>query len=281
MIVARQRAGRRPGRPACRRAAAGPAENNDRMDPNAQPGRGGRSPGADAYWRRRFFTLIAGLGVIGLLAWAFSGMASGGGKSSHSSGSGSSSSAAYASTAAGTPAPAVSVTTAPASPSPSASPSASPTKRAPAAVSSPARKAAAASAPAACPASDLVLTLTASAGSYGPSATPSFHLDIVSTDSANCLVDTGSGGLKLVVSHGSAVAYNSASCLTGTKRHVVTLRRGVPVVTSMSWNKHQTTSDCSATVVAATNRTYSAVAQTGGAQSPGVAFRLTGAPASA
>src|SRR6201996_8288981 len=256
------------------------------MDPNAHRSRGGRPPGADAYWQRRFFTLIAGLGVIGLLAWAFSGMASGGGKSSHSSGSGGPSSAAYASTAAGTTTQAVSVTTAPASPSPSASPSTSPsaspsvsaTKRAPAAASSPARKAAA-SAPTACPASDLVLTLTASASSYSPGATPSFQLDIVSTGSANCLVDTGSARLKLVVTHGSAVAYNSASCLPAAKRHVVSLRRGVPVVTSMSWNKHQTTSDCSTTVMAAANRTYSAVAQTGGAQSPGATFRLTPAPA--
>ncbi|HEX3749926.1 MAG TPA: hypothetical protein VHW06_05130 [Streptosporangiaceae bacterium] len=262
------------------------------MDPNAHGSGGGRPPGANAYWQRRFFTLVGGLGVIGLLAWAFSGMASGGGKSSHSSGSGGPSSAAYATTAAGTPAPAVSVTTVPATPSPSASPSASSsaspsaTKPASAAASSPAKKpakkpASAASAPTACPASDLVLTLTASAGDYSPSATPSFQLDIVSTDSANCLVDTGPAGLKLVVTHGSAVAYNSASCLQGAKRHVVGLRRGVPVVTSMSWNKHQTTSDCSTTVMAATNRTYSAVAQAGGTQSPGVPFRLTAAPAPA
>lgn len=251
------------------------------MDPNADRSRGGRPPGADAYWQRRFFTLVAGLGVVGLLAWAFSGMASGGGQPSHSSGSGGSSSATYASTAAGPPAPAGSVTTAPASPSPSPSPSPSASATtSPSAKSSPARKAAAAGAPAACPASDLVLTLTASAASYGPSATPSFQLDIVSTSSANCLVDTGSDRLELVVTHGSAVAYNSASCLQGGQRHVVSLRRGVPVVTSMSWNKHQTTSDCSATVMAATGRTYSAAAQAGGAQSPGVTFRLTGAPAS-
>jgi len=125
-----------------------------------------------------------------------------------------------------------------------------------------------------------VLTLTASSASYGPSATPSFQLDIVSTDSANCLVDTGSAGLKLVVTHGSAVAYNSGSCVQDAKRHVISLRRGVPVVTSMSWDKHQTTSDCSTAVLAATNRTYSAEAQAGGAQSPGAAFRLTGAAAS-
>ena len=254
------------------------------MDPNAQPSRGGRSPGADAYWRRRFFTLVAGLGVIGLLAWAFSGMASGG-NSSGSSGSGGTSAAADA-TATSTPTPAVSVTTPPASPSPSpstspsATPSASPSPTKSAAASSSAQPAKAAASPAACPASDLVLTLTASASDYGPSATPSFQLDIVSTSSATCLVDTGSDALKLVVTHGSAVAYNSASCLQGAKRHVVALHRGVPIAASLSWNKQQTTSDCSTPVMAATNRSYSAVAQTDGAQSPGVSFRLTGAAAS-
>jgi hypothetical protein len=125
----------------------------------------------------------------------------------------------------------------------------------------------------------VVLTVTASQASYGPQATPAFQVDVVSTDTATCTLDTGPEGLKLVVLHGGAVAYNSASCLPGAQRHVVSLRRGVPVVTSMTWDKHQTVADCSGTALAAANRTYSAVAQDDGAQSPGVSFRLTGAPA--
>ena len=259
------------------------------MDPNAQRGRGNRNPGADAYWQRRFFTLIGGLAVIGLLAWAVSGVASGG-KSSNSGSSGPA--AAGYTSAASTPSPAAPVTSAPASPSPSpsaspsssASPSATATKPASAQASgkasAKASPAQAASAPTACPAADLVLTLVASQGSYGPSVNPSFQLDIVSTSSANCLVDTGAAGLKLVVSHGSDTAYNSATCASGAKRHVVSLRRGVPVVTSLSWDKHETVNGCSATVMAATGRTYGAVAQDGGAQSPRVSIKLAAAPAS-
>ena len=253
------------------------------MDPNAQRGRGNRNPGADAYWQRRFFTLIGGLAVIGLLAWAVSGVASGG-KSSQSGSSGPAA-AGYTSSA-GTPSPAAPVTSAPASPSPSpsASPSASATKPASAQASgkasAKASPAQAASAPTACPAGDLVLTLVASQGSYGPSVSPSFQLDIVSTSSATCLVDTGAAGLKLVVSHGSTAAYNSATCASGAQRHVVSLRRGVPVVTSLSWDKHETVNGCSAPVLAATGRTYGAVAQAGGAQSPRVSFMLAAAPAS-
>jgi hypothetical protein len=81
------------------------------------------------------------------------------------------------------------------------------------------------------------------------------------------------------VLHGSSVAYSSTACLRGAKRHVVSLRRGVPVITSMSWNKRQTVTGCLNTVAAATNRTYSAVIRAGGAQSPRSSFRLTGNPA--
>jgi hypothetical protein len=251
------------------------------MDPNANRSRG-RSPRADPYWQRRFFTLIAGLGVVGLLAWACSGVASGGNSASSS---GRPSSAAYSSTSATPTSPA------PSSPSPSASPSRSlslpatpktspsPSASSRAAQAKPAQKAAAG--PVACPAADLVLTLTASQTSYGSAATPAFQVDIVSTDAATCTLDTGPAALRLVVLHGSSVAYNSATCLHGARKHVVSLHRGVPVVTSMAWNKHETAPGCPTTVLAATNRTYVAVAQAGGAQSPQSSFRLTGTPATA
>jgi hypothetical protein len=243
------------------------------MDPNAH--RSGGRPGADAYWQRRFFTLLAGLGVVGLLAWACSGVASGG-NSSH--GSGSRQPAAYSTPTATSASPAL------VSPAPSASPkvapssSASPSASRRAAQAKPTKKAAA-SGPVACPAADLVLTVTPSAASYGSKATPTFQVDIVSTGTTPCNLDTGPAALRLDVLHGSSVAYSSTACLRGAKRHVVSLRRGVPVITSVSWNKHQTVTGCLKTVAAATNRTYGAVVRAGGAQSPRSSFRLTGNPA--
>ena len=254
------------------------------MDPNAHRSRGGRSPGADAYWLRRFFALVSGLGLVGLLAWACSGVASGG-SPSHRSGSGGPSSAAYASTATGTPSPSQAVTSAPASPSPSASasasaaPSGSASATKSAAASGHAHPAKVASGPTACPPADLVLTLVASQASYRPHDTPAFQVDIVSTDTSPCNLDTGPAALRLKVLHGSSVAYNSAVCVNGAKRHVISLRRGVPVIMSMTWDKHETVTGCLSTVAAATNRTYSAVVQAGGTQSPEVSFRLTGPPA--
>ena len=102
MIVARQRARCGAGRPASRRARAPPPDNTACMDPNAQRSRS-RAREADAYWRRRFFALVAALGVIGLLAWACSGIA-GGKPESQSSRSGQAAAVAYGSAAAGQPA---------------------------------------------------------------------------------------------------------------------------------------------------------------------------------
>ena len=253
------------------------------MDPNAHRS-GGRPPGADAYWQRRFFTLLGGLAVIGLLAWAASGMASGG-SSAHGTGSGQQSAAAYSTptTTPSSPAPVPSTPSASPTAAPSASPTATPSASPSASASGKAAQAKpkpkAAAGPVACPAADLLLTVTPRAASFGTKATPAFQVDIVSTDTTPCNLDTGAAALRLEVLHGSTVAYNSAVCVNGAKRHVISLRRGVPVITSMTWDKHETVTGCVSTVAAATNRTYSAMITAGGAESPRSAFRLTGTPA--
>lgn len=263
------------------------------MDPNAHRSRG-RNDEADAYGRRRFFALVAGLGVIGLLAWACSGVASGGGSSRGAGVSGHASSAAYGSAAGGQQAggaavPALSPSAQPtvsvSLPSPSPPISVSPVQRssapstpaassaAPAGHSHPA-KAAAGTGTGACPAADIVLTLLASKASYAPNETPTFQIDIVSTDVAACTIDLGPEALRVVIMHGNQQAWNSGACLNGATSHVSDLRRGVPVVMSMAWNRHLTKPGCPMTIVAATHRTYVAVAQGGGAQSPAQSFKL-------
>jgi hypothetical protein len=257
------------------------------MDPNAQRSRG-RAPEADAYWQRRFLTLVAGLGVIGLLAWACSGIV--GGKPA-SSRNGQVSPAAYGSAAPGQPAgsggmpsqsapaqPTGRTSASPMAPSVSRSASATASASASASVAGhagqrPPAKARASVGP--CPAAEIVLTLVAGKASYRPHDLPVFQIDVVSTSAATCTVDTGPGALRVIVVHGSQVAWNSGACLHGASPHVISLRRGVPVVTSVAWNRHLTVTGCPTTVMAATNRTYTAVAQAAGAQSPGQSFRLT------
>ncbi len=250
------------------------------MDPNARHGRG-RAREADAYWQRRFFTLVAGLGVIGLLVWACSGVV-GGKPDSHAAGS--DQAAAYGSAAAGQSAgtagmPSRSASaqpTAPVSASPTAVPASPTTKSASASRSAGQRPPAKAGTGGACPAADIVLTLLANRASYRPHDVPAFQIDIVSTGTATCAVDTGPEALRVVVMHGSQVAWNSGACQHGASSHVISLRRGVPVVMSIAWNRRLTVTGCPTTIMAAANRSYTAVAQAAGAQSPGQSFELTG-----
>jgi hypothetical protein len=269
------------------------------MDPNANRSIG-RAREADRYWQRRFFALVAGLGVIGLLVWACSGI--GGGKpASQSSRSGRVSAAAYGSTAArhlaggqpgggaGAASPASSArvgvrgSASPGSPSASPSsgaasssprPAASGRSASPAAGGTGKNPARAAAGGGACPAADIVLTLLASKPSYGPRAQPRFQIEVVSTGATGCAFDIGPASLRVVITHGGEIAWNSGACLRDAASRVTRLQRGVPVAVSVVWNRSLTVAGCPATVMAASQRTYVAVAQSGTAQSPGQTFRL-------
>jgi hypothetical protein len=121
---------------------------------------------------------------------------------------------------------------------------------------------------------DIVLTLLPSKASYGPHDMPTFQVDVVSTDNATCTFGIGPRSLRVVVTHGSQLAWNSGACLQDAASRVTQLRRGVPVVVPVGWNRHLNAGGCLATVLAASPRTYVAVAQSGAAESPGRAFRL-------
>src|SRR5579875_1173115 len=185
------------------------ADNTGRMNPNAPRGRS-RNVEADAYWRRRFFTLLAGLGLLGLLAWALSGTV--GGTPRPLPGAGGASAAAYGSAVPGqaagtavaptqTPSSQASIFL-PASPAPSHmpahKPSASPSAKARNKSAGRPRSTRAAAAGHACPARDTVLTLLTGTASYGPGKRPKFQIDIVSTDASECTVNTGPASLRIL-----------------------------------------------------------------------------------
>ncbi len=119
-----------------------------------------------------------------------------------------------------------------------------------------------------------MLTLLASEPSYGPRAQPRFQIEIVSTGPTACAFDIGLASLRVVVTHGGEIAWNSGACLRNPTSRLTRLRRGVPVAVSVVWNRSLTAAGCPTTVMAASQRTYVAVARSGTAQSPGQAFRL-------
>ncbi|MGO9784081.1 MAG: hypothetical protein ACLPKE_23625 [Streptosporangiaceae bacterium] len=119
-----------------------------------------------------------------------------------------------------------------------------------------------------------MLTLLPSQASYGPHEMPTFQIDVVSTDSTACDLDIGPKSLRVVVTHGAALAWNSGTCLHDVVSRVTQLTRGVPVVVPVRWNRQLNAGGCSAATLAARPRTYVAAAQSGAVESPGRAFRL-------
>jgi hypothetical protein len=103
---------------------------------------------------------------------------------------------------------------------------------------------------------------------------PTFQIDVVSTDNATCTFGIGPRSLRVLVMHGSQLAWNSGACLQEAASRVTQLRRGVPVVVPVVWNRRLSAGGCSSPVLAASQRTYVAAAQSGAVESPGRAFRL-------
>lgn len=267
----------------------------------------------DTYWRRRIVTLAAGLGVLGLLAWAFSG---GGGKPTPapsnspasgalsypsvqaSAGLGAGSSAGTGSGAGtGTGADAAvpglgsrgttglpSATTSPAARSARAS------ARASAAQSSAAQPGVAQSgtaqpgtarsgtAPASepggrCSPNSVVLSLFSGSRSYRSGQDPQFGVNAVSTAPGSCTFDTGPGQLHLVVMSAGRVIWDSADCDRGGTQ-TVKLIRGVPVQDYITWNRSVTLPGCATLASSARPGSYQAQARTPVISSGTFAFKL-------
>ena len=274
-------------------------DDNDTDQPDAsQP---------DAYWRRRVITLCAGLALLGLLAWAFSG---GGGKPAAAKkaaqASGALPAAAYSGTRAGGAAASAAVngapaSGAPASPSPGADASASaaslpfltaspsPGTSTPGASARAARAAAAASAAAGpangdgasgvepgggCAPNAIVLSVFTSKTSYHAGQYPVFEVYAVSTASRACTFNLGPAKLHVLVSSSGRVIWDSADCTRGRRNKVAELRRGVPTQESLSWNRTISLPGCVTVASSARPGTYQVQARDASVASPFRTFKL-------
>jgi hypothetical protein len=236
----------------------------------------------ETYWRRRAITLAAGLTLLGLLAWAFSG---GGGKPGHP--------AAASSPAATTPAAQYHSV----SPEPSADasasdgadaavpglPSAGTSGRPTATASSATARAGARPAPAApvaaqsggdCSPSSVVLSLFSTRPSYSTHEFPEFDVYAVSTAPGTCTLNLGPGQLHLTVMSAGRVIWDSADCSRGNGNQDDQLSRGVPVQTSITWNRTITLPGCVTLAASARPGTYQAQVRTATAASEVSTFKL-------
>jgi hypothetical protein len=251
-------------------------------------------------------TLCAGLALLGLLAWAFSG---GGSKpaaarngaqapgarpaAAYSGAANSSSVGAGASPGASASASAGSSASLPfltASPSPGAgtpgdgTPGAgTPGRGAAASSKATARGAAAANAGNAaagvepdgrCAPNAIVLSLFASKRSYHAGQRPVFEVYAVSTAARPCAFDLSPARLHVLVSSSGRVIWDSADCTRGQPDKRAELRRGVPAQTSLSWNRAISLPGCVTVASSARPGTYQVQARDASVASPVRSFRL-------
>jgi hypothetical protein len=245
----------------------------------------------DTYFRRRAATLAAGLGVLGLLAWAFSG---GGGKpapaphnspaagalsapaypSGPASGSGSGSASGSASPSAGADASVPGLASRGTSGLPSAT--SSPVgKSAKSTASARAAQAAANTAPGGrCSPNSVVLSLFSGSRSYPSGQDPQFGVNAVSTAPGTCTFDLSPAQLHLVVMSAGRVIWDSADCARRGGTQLSKLARGIPVQEYFTWNRAITLPGCVTLASSARPGSYRAQARTPAISSGTFSFKL-------
>jgi hypothetical protein len=255
----------------------------------------------EAYWRRRVIALGAGLALLALLAWAFSG----GGKAPAAApkdSQGGSASAWPAAAYSGPPAAAGS----PASLSPRASGSASsasvgsaatlPFPAVTAGSGQPGRKASARAAAGgagggnaarggaggvsgvepdgSCAPSSMVLSLFTSRTAYSAGQYPAFQVDAVSTASRTCSFDLSPHRLHVQVMSKGRVIWDSADCGRGQPNRSIRFRRGVPAETYVTWRRIVSLPGCVTVASSARPGGYQVQAKDSSVASPVRSFKL-------
>ena len=233
------------------------------------------------YWRRRFIALTIGLGILSLIAWAFSGALGGsraGGGGAAGRARASHAHAVSARTGSGGPGSAAGPGAQPqASASATAQPSASPATGAQAQVGHepPAQLAAAVpGALRACKPGNIVLSLFVGQDSYGQGQLPEFDVDVVSTAGKTCGFNVGAKHLSLVVWERGTRVWASADCAAGHGMLTTELARGVPVIVPISWNRQTSARACQGAGRQAAAGRYTASASDGDVASNPVGFTV-------
>lgn len=186
--------------------------------------------GIDQYWRRRAIALAAALGVVGLTAWACGAFGGAGGDAKKAplqsvAGVGSAVPAPSASPGVPVPAPTVTVTK-----------TSKVTLR---------PKVAAPKDGDACAPRDVVVNFASSGDSFARDARPSFRLTVVNTGQRTCRYDVGTHSLDVRITSGSDKVWAASVCDGGSGASVQTLRRGIPYVTTVTWDRKRSGADCS------------------------------------
>ncbi|MCO6004338.1 hypothetical protein NE236_05030 [Actinoallomurus purpureus] len=172
---------------------------------------------ADAYWRRRVYVLAGGITAIGLMAWTCSGP-------DHKKSTAQVRNAAATMTplpvtatpvaTAATPAATVTVTV-----TPTAVPGVKPRSGD------------------RCDDADVVVGLAPTKDLYKSKEHPRFRLSVVNAGRRACTFDVGAKALRLRITSGADPVWSSDRCADGPASDLQLLRRGVPYIADVDWDR--------------------------------------------
>ncbi len=127
-----------------------------------------------------------------------------------------------------------------------------------------------------CSPSSVVLSLFSTRPSYSAHEFPEFDLYAVSTAPGTCTVNLGPAQLHLTVMSAGRVIWDSADCSPSHASQDDQHSRGVPVQSSITWNRTITLPGCVTLASSARPGTYQAQVTTGAVVSQVRTFTLTG-----
>jgi hypothetical protein len=248
------------------------------------------------YWRRRFLTLVVGLAVLSLIAWAFSGAL--GGAGGRAAGPAAGNGGTRIGQAAGRPGPGAGgsgpgAATARPAQSPGSAARGGPGQGPDLAGTRPPASSRGQSAGGpgghgpggqhgekhgsklrGCRHRGIVLSLSASQDNFGSRELPMFDVYVVSTSGTACRFNVGAKHVRLVIRSGPERIWGSADCLAGAGSLSTDLERGVPTVLPISWDRKTSSAGCQVTSSRVPAGTYAATAVDGTVTSNTETFRL-------
>lgn len=212
--------------------------------------------GSDVYWRRRMAVLVGVLVVVAVVAWACSSVA------------GPERSADSAAPFAGIPSPDPLLASlyAASQSTPKATPSAE--------ESSPKPKRDTRRPGDDCDPDDLVVSLSGKREVYPEGTRPTFLVTLVNTGRFMCRVDVGPRALELRITSGQDRIWSSSDCISGEGVDIRRLRRGIPYVRPVTWDRRRSAENCRAERLKARPGTYVAVVRGEDMRSAKAVFHL-------
>jgi hypothetical protein len=129
--------------------------------------------------------------------------------------------------------------------------------------------------PAFCAEHAIVLSLFTGQTDFGPAQSPTFDINVVSTQQPECSFNVGSQHIALVIKEGPARIWSSADCAAGKTGLIAALKRGVPTVLTTAWDRTTSAPGCSSRATQVPAGVYTATAVDGELSSVPVTFRLS------